>query len=363
MTGPAMDRPALEKRTIVRTVSVDGPPPATPRSKRSRPPAASRVTRVTFGMLERAAPRLGSRWALRLWCTLPRASAKHAPRAPVTEPGRVVELPLGSGDRTFVAEVWGENGSPVVCLMHGWGGDRGQLGAFVAPLVEAGYRVVAPDAPSHGRSAPGSFGRGRSLVTEFLAVLAAVDRGLGAAHGIVAHSVGASAAAVAVLDGLPVGRLVLIAPASSPRVFAPGFAASLGLGERTVAGLLRRLEQRLGRPMADFDIAQRAREAAESRLCAPGSAAGSATDPGCLPALLVVHDREDRQVPYTQGTLIAEAWRGAELLSTSGQGHRRILSDPEVVRAAAAFLGAPGRGETTVDGARAVPGQTSGWPT
>jgi hypothetical protein len=40
-----------------------------------------------------------------------------------------------------------------------------------------------------------------------------VTGAFGPAHGIVAHSLGAGATAVAVLDGLPAGRLVLIAPA------------------------------------------------------------------------------------------------------------------------------------------------------
>lgn len=55
------------------------------------------------------------------------------------------------GGRTVVVETWGE-GEPVY-LLHGWGGWRGQLGAFVAPIVEAGRRAVALDTPSHGESA------------------------------------------------------------------------------------------------------------------------------------------------------------------------------------------------------------------
>ena len=36
---------------------------------------------------------------------------------------------------------WGEG--PIVLLVHGWNGRATQLGDFVAPLVERGYRVVA----------------------------------------------------------------------------------------------------------------------------------------------------------------------------------------------------------------------------
>jgi pimeloyl-ACP methyl ester carboxylesterase len=54
---------------------------------------------------------------------------------------------------------------------------------------------------------------------------------------------------------------------------------------------------------------------------------------------LVIHDREDRDVPYEHGRQIAAAWPGAQLLTTTGLGHRAILRDPEVVRRTLTFLG------------------------
>jgi pimeloyl-ACP methyl ester carboxylesterase len=308
---------AAKKSTIVRTPVL----------------TRQRAVRAAFGILERRAPRLGSLWAERLWCTIPR---DRRPRPALTEPGAIVTLALGAHNNpnapTFVAEVWGTSG-PVVYLLHGWGGYRGQLGAFVAPLTAAGYRVVALDAPSHGDSGPGSFGSGRSLITEFTAALAAVTHAFGPADGIVAHSLGAGATALAVLDGLPARRLVLIAPAPDPGAFAVLFAAGLGFGDRVRAGLLRRLERRVGRPMSDFDAVTHARAAAGARFGAGDE------DAVTLPPLLVVHDHRDAVIPFSQGRAIAAAWQGAELLSTTGLGHHRILRDPQVVRSAVDFLG------------------------
>src|SRR5258706_2547887 len=51
---------------------------------------------------------------------------------------------------------WAWGAGPTVLLVHGWNGAAAQLAPFVAPLVAAGYRVVAFDQPAHGRS------RGRS---------------------------------------------------------------------------------------------------------------------------------------------------------------------------------------------------------
>jgi hypothetical protein len=54
--------------------------------------------------------------------------------------------------------------------------------------------------------------------------------------------------------------------------------------------------------------------------------------------LLVVHDRDDNEVPWQDGAIIARAWPDAVFSSTGGIGHRRILRDPSVIRAVATFV-------------------------
>jgi pimeloyl-ACP methyl ester carboxylesterase len=53
---------------------------------------------------------------------------------------------------------------------------------------------------------------------------------------------------------------------------------------------------------------------------------------------LIIHDREDPDVPYAHGEEIAAAWPGAELLTTTGLGHRAVLRDPGVIQRTIAFL-------------------------
>ena len=56
-----------------------------------------------------------------------------------------------------------------------------------------------------------------------------------------------------------------------------------------------------------------------------------------VPAL-IVHDADDPDVPYGHGAEIAAAWPAAELVTTSGLGHRGILRDPEVIAPDDEFL-------------------------
>ncbi|PXY22628.1 hypothetical protein BAY60_22670 [Prauserella muralis] len=262
--------------------------------------------RLLFRGMERLAPGLGSVIALRLWCT-PR-HAEPGPR-PAAGPGTRYRVPVNGS--TVVAETWGHG--PVIYLVHGWGGHRDQLGDLVAPLNSAGYQVVAFDAPSHGESAPGLLGPRRANLPEFADALRAAVAYFGPAHAVIAHSLGAGATALAVLDGLPVSRLVLLAPMAEPVAYTDAFAHGLGFGERIRTGFLRRLERQTGRPVADFDI--------------PARAAGR-TD---LPPVLVVHDRRDREVRYADGVAIAQTWPEPTLVSTDGLGHRRLLRDRAVL--------------------------------
>jgi len=57
--------------------------------------------------------------------------------------------------------------------------------------------------------------------------------------------------------------------------------------------------------------------------------------------LLVMHDRDDREVGWNNGAAIAKAWPGAELVTTTGLGHHRIVSDAAVIRQVVTFLNRP----------------------
>jgi pimeloyl-ACP methyl ester carboxylesterase len=271
-----------------------------------------RLRRSLLALAEREAPGLGARLAVRMWMTLP-AAAAGADRPRLAPPGDRVVL-----DGGVVAESWGDG--PPVYLMHGWGGHRGQLGAFVAPLTEAGFRVIALDAPGHGESGPGMYGRGRALMPDFINALRAAIAHYGAPHGVVAHSLGASSVAIATLDGVRTSRLVLIAPVANVMSGIDIFTRAAGVGPRVRAKMPRRIERITRMSASHFDISLRAAEEDE------------------LPPALVIHDAADKQVPFDNGALVAAAWPDARLERTEGLGHIRILRDPAVLGSVAGFM-------------------------
>jgi pimeloyl-ACP methyl ester carboxylesterase len=263
-------------------------------------------------------PRLAAKTGAALWCRLPRNQARRKDNRP--HPGEMARIAVDDTHHLTV-ESWGPADAPVVYLVHGWGGWRGQVASFVPPLVEAGLRAVAFDCLSHGDSDPGEHGAGYSSGGEMIRSLKAVAAIVGPARGVIAHSLGCGATARSILEsGLSAERLAFIAPNPDMGAIAADFGRSLGFPPRTIRLMIHAMERWAHRTVADFDIA-----------------AMGAT--GALPPALVVHDRADKEVPFATATDIEARWPGSRLMPTQGYGHHRILIAPEVIRAATAHMG------------------------
>ncbi len=287
-----------------------------------------RVTLSGVGALSRVAPGAAAWLAARLFLTPPRYPAPERERDLLARarPGAV------RVDGRRIA-TWTCGAGPRVLLVHGWGGRGAQLGALVEPLVSSGFSVAWFDGPAHGAS------EGRlATISEMAAALRGVAAALGPVRGIVAHSwggvVGAWAVRRLLLDGfvdLP-QAIALIAPPAHLRAYLERFAEVCGLSAGARERLDRRLTARVGAPPESFDLQRVA--------------------PDLPLAALVVHDREDAEVQWAEGAAIAAAWPGAELVTTRGLGHHRILRDPAVVARVTAFLTARFASEAGLAGER-----------
>jgi pimeloyl-ACP methyl ester carboxylesterase len=238
----------------------------------------------------------------------PRAQSPRAWELAAVESARRITFRFGlSGLR------WGEEGRPAVLLMHGWEGRPTQFANFVAPLVARGRQVIALDAPAHGESA----GSEATLMEFAMAMLeAAVE--LRELEAVVGHSMGAVATAIALTQGLPAERAVLLAAASSIEDTLLTFADAFGLPSRAARRFVELMGRANGIAAGDLDVSRMVRKLE-------------------LPAL-VVHDRDDAMVPYADAEAIARAWPGAQLLTTTGLGHWKVLTDASVTEQVADFI-------------------------
>lgn len=277
--------------------------------------AAPSGLRKAFSAVSGVSPGLAAWAAERLWFTPPRPKISKEARS-VLARGTPISLEV---DGRKVA-AWSFGSGRPVALMHGWGGYAGQLSPFVDPLVTAGFQVVTFDALAHGASPASRTGVRLSTFFDFANGLAALQKKVGPLHAVVAHSGGAIATGIALRAQLEVERLVLLAPMTRPRQYATLFSQALGLDARVSEQWQQRALNRIGLTWDELDVT------------------GPKTP---RKPTLVVHSRDDKEVPFADGEALVASWPGATLMPVEKLGHRRILRDAEVVKRSVEFLAQP----------------------
>jgi pimeloyl-ACP methyl ester carboxylesterase len=220
------------------------------------------------------------------------------------------ELELTGGIRAWS---WGEG--PLCLLVHGWQGRGAQLGAFIAPLVDQGFRVVTFDVEGHG-SSPGT----HSTLLSWLRPIFDVVARYGDPVAVVAHSFGCPAVSLALRRGLMARAVVYLAPPDALELGARTFARVTGIGDQGYEALARRVAKVTGLTFEGERIERFAQ---------------SMTTP-----LLVVHDETDVDVSISCARNYARHWPGCQVYTTTGLGHRKILYDAGVLERVTHFVAA-----------------------
>lgn len=203
--------------------------------------------------------------------------------------------------------------SGTVLVVHGWSSEAAFMTAMAEPIRRAGFRVVLFDLPAHGLS----FGRRTNLIECAKATLAVAEH-LGPLVSIVAHSFGGMIALLAAEGHPPMpralqcGSMVLIACPNRLSDITTDFAGQWGMTAAGQKAFERRLERVGWRPLRAYSMV--------------ALLASSAF------RLLVVHDRQDRDVPFMCAEEIVSGYGRAELVAFDGFGHRNVLFAPPVVR-------------------------------
>jgi pimeloyl-ACP methyl ester carboxylesterase len=285
--------------------------------------------RLGFRALVAVSPGLAARLATQLWFRPPRPRIHPVSREFMKTGNRSTMLVRG---RPIATWTWGTG--PAVLLVHGWGGYGGQMQAFVVPLVRAGYQAIVFDAPAHGASGPSQLGQRRTTLFDFAYAVDAIGSDRNGLAGIIAHSGGCTAVALALLTAeWQAQSLAFIAPMASPSAYRTIFHRALGLPENVERRFTELTSRRFDFRWEDLEV--------------PGMAARMKTPP-----LLVVHDRNDMETSWAEGAAIAEAWPQSLMQTTEGLGHRRVLRDQTVVEAVTSFVTRPTPGRVATERAQ-----------
>jgi pimeloyl-ACP methyl ester carboxylesterase len=229
---------------------------------------------------------------------------------------RATRFPVRVGGDDVQVYAWGEG--PVALCVHGWGGRATQMTCFVEPLLQAGFRVVAFDAPAHGASA----GRVSDPIA-FVRAIGAVVEAVGPISVAIGHSLGAAATLIATRDGvLRPERLVLLGGYAHFDLVIDKmkslFAVSRPVLERAFDRWFGAHDQRV-------DGEQLSPVAALRALDCP---------------TFILHDHDDEVVPVSHAEQLFAAAKAGVLMRTRGLGHHSILN-LDVARWCVEFLSRP----------------------
>ena len=202
---------------------------------------------------------------------------------------------------------------PGVLLVHGWSGRAGQFVALAEKLLEEGFSVYAFDAFGHGASP----GRQTSML-EFIWQIHVMDRCFGPFRAIIGHSIGGAAAGFAIQEGFSASHLITIGSPATWRFIINDFGSRMGLRDDIRGEVETFTLQFTRRSPEHISLAW---------------AMGQKPVDG-----LIVHDRNDKEVPYDQALILKNNWTHARFFGTESLGHHRILRDVKVTRYITSYL-------------------------
>ncbi|UCG14440.1 MAG: alpha/beta hydrolase [Deltaproteobacteria bacterium] len=262
-----------------------------------------RIVRTCFNVLWACTPRFAKLITKRVFFTPSTYKVTPAEKQYLDNAKR---FEISVHDKTVTCWKWG-NG-PGIVLAHGWNGRGIQLHHFIEPLIRRGYSAIAYDAPGHGESQ----GKTSSYFefTDTIRTLLASSNGHDI-RGVIAHSLGAAATVNSIEKRSQPLEAVLIAPALKLAEVLYKFFDAIGLPEAIYQSLIKEYEDQFGYSMR--------RDNPSNLLKAMGS------------RTLIVHDKNDPTIPYTDSQQLSNEFQNIELHTTEGLGHKRILTDGSVV--------------------------------
>jgi pimeloyl-ACP methyl ester carboxylesterase len=258
-------------------------------------------------LLSKIWPQKAERTALSIFLT-PR---RHSPKAWEVKSEESAKRIWITKD--FSCLVWGK-GKPIL-LVHGWEGRGSQMSVFV-PYLASKYKLIAIDAPAHG----GSKGS-KSSPNEFIKTIFKAQEYFGEFEAIIGHSMGGGCSIFSAIEGLKVKKVVSISGPSSFKDVAELFGKYIGLNNDVLKGFLNRVEEDVQLPFEDLDLSKKISSINQK--------------------LLLVHDTDDEEVPYSQFEkfqMNMNDMSNVQLLVTGGLGHRRIMKDEKVLSNIKAFI-------------------------
>ncbi|MFC3152254.1 alpha/beta hydrolase [Litoribrevibacter euphylliae] len=204
---------------------------------------------------------------------------------------------------------WGSG--PTILTVHGWGGHSGQFRQLTQALVNAGYRVMAFDAPGHGRA------EGKTTNAEEISEIIQQIAQQETLTGIISHSIGGLSSHNALNAGAEAGFHVVLNTPMCLSHIVHTFKHQLSLPSEVIDQHKALMEQKFGDNFwGDYDLRNQSYHMPQ----------------------FYSYDDKDHQVSLEVGKTLKSQIPTAEHRFTQALGHNKAVRDPEVIDAVKAFI-------------------------
>ncbi|MEJ7682198.1 MAG: alpha/beta fold hydrolase [Segetibacter sp.] len=197
-----------------------------------------------------------------------------------------------------------ENGHKIL-ICHGFDSNSYKFARYIDPLLNIGFEVFAFDAPAHGLST------GKTITALIYSdMILKVNADYGSFYGMIAHSFGGIAVALAIekIRNNSLKKLVLIAPSTETTRSLNDFCGYLYISDKLKEGLEKLIVQIGGQPSSWYSVAR---------------VIQSVTIP-----TLWLHDKGDKITPYEDMHFLTELnLPSVKFVITEGLGHSLYRED------------------------------------
>ncbi len=209
---------------------------------------------------------------------------------------------------------WG-NGSQIILLVHGWEGHAGNFADIIDALPLDQYTVYSYDAPGHGSSSGGE-----EIMFDFQLVAKEVIEQL-KVKKIISHSFGsvATSYSLAQMPNYELEKCVMITTPSSFIANVNIQCAKLGLSHKAIRQFYGQVAKKHNVNVNQLNVSMFVKDIKVQNA-------------------LILHDVNDRIIPFSESEKVANNWTNAQLVSIKDTGHFRILRTPEVTSQVIDFL-------------------------
>lgn len=200
-----------------------------------------------------------------------------------------------------------------VLLVHGWSGRGTQLAKIADSLLQNGFSTISFDAPAHGKSASKT-----TLMPEFIASILEIDKQFGPFEFAIGHSLGGMSILNAIKQGFAIKKALIIGSGDIIQDIIDDFVSKLELKPKIAPMMKSHFEKKHGVEMESYSAS----------LAAPSVA---------IP-ILVIHDKNDDEIPVKAAHNIHRNLKKGEIFITEKLGHRKILGDKNVITKVIDFI-------------------------